>query len=177
MKKIVLTYGVISGLIVSIWMLISMAIGCDQIDNDWGMIIGFTGMIMAFAFIFVGVKRFRDTINNGAISFGTALKIGIFISLIASTFYVVSWLIDYYFFIPDFMDKYAAHAVEKLKVSGASAVEIQAKTVEMANMKELYKNPLMVILFTYADILPVGLLISLITALFLKKRVPNPIEM
>lgn len=170
MKKVVLTYGVISGAIVSIWMLSSIAMGCDQMDNNWAMFLGFASMFIAYSFIFVAVKSFRDKFNNGTITFGKAFQIGLYISLIASTFYVVSWLIDYYLFIPDFMEKYASHTIEKLKDSGATAAEIASQTKEMASMKEMYKNPIMVILFTYMEILPVGLLISLVTALFLKRK-------
>ncbi|WP_309640972.1 hypothetical protein [Flavobacterium sp.] len=40
----------------------------------------------------------------------------------------------------------------------------------MAMYKEWYKNPLLVILMTYAEIFPIGLLIALISALILKKK-------
>ncbi|WP_349314126.1 DUF4199 domain-containing protein [Chitinophaga sp. MM2321] len=56
---------------------------------------------------------------------------------------------------------------------GANQQEIAAKTAEMAKFKALYKNPLFVILITYSEILPVGLIISLISALILKKRAPR----
>jgi len=176
MKKIVWTYGLISGLIVSGWMLSSIAIGFDQMDSNIAMFLGFTAMIIAFSFIFVAVKNFRDNLNNGTVTFGKAFQIGLLVSLIASTFYVVSWLVDYYLFIPDFMEKYSAHQLEKLQQSGATAVEIQSQTAEIQSMKEMYKNPLFVIMFTYIEILPIGLLISLITAFFLKKKYKSTME-
>lgn len=170
MKKIVLTYGLIAGLVVSAVMLI-MVTTCGQGDNYEGnMLIGYASMLIAFSMIFVGVKSYRDKHLNGVISFGKAFKVGFLIALIASTFYVVAWLIDYHFFIPDFMDKYTANEISKLKGSGISASELASKTKDLEDMREMYKNPVMQILMTYAEILPVGLIVSLIAALILKKK-------
>lgn len=168
MKKLVLTYGLISGLIVSAWLVAVVAIGMEHMDNTAGMFVGYTSMIIAFSFIVVAVKNYREN-HGGTITFGKAFRIGLYISLIASTMYVISWIIDYHFFVPDFMDTYAAHAVEKLKTEGASVAEINKTAKEMAEFKEMYKNPVVLVLFTYSEILPVGLLISLLTALFLRK--------
>src|ERR1017187_9822075 len=74
------------------------------------MLIGYASMLVALSLVFVGIRNYRDKYNNGVISFGKAFKIGIMIVLIASTIYVVAWLIDYFFFIPDFMEKYSSMA-------------------------------------------------------------------
>lgn len=82
--------------------------------------------------IFVAIKNYRDKYNNGTISFGKAFKIGLYVSLIASTMYVVVWMIDYYLFIPDFMDRYAEHMLQESKAKGASEVELQKAANEVA---------------------------------------------
>lgn len=171
MKKIVIVCGLIAGLIVSVLMVISIAIYKSTGDFDNGMIYGYASMLLAFSLIFVGIKNYRDKYNNGIIGFGKAFKIGLFITLIASTIYVIVWLIDYYFFIPDFGEKYASYMLEKLKASGASQVEIVKQTKEMANFSEMYKNPIINALFTYLEILPVGLIITLISSLILKRKI------
>jgi len=79
-------------------------------------------------------------------------------------------LFDYYLFIPDFIDRYTLHVLKNAKADGASAAEISKKAAEMANFKEMYKNPLFVVLITYAEVFPIGLLISLISALILKRK-------
>jgi hypothetical protein len=171
MKKVVLVYGIIAGLIVTGMMAFSTGYFCSKGDFEGGMIYGYSAMIIAFSMIFVGVKSFRDKHNGGVINFGKAFKIGLFISLIASTIYVIGWLINYYLFMPDFMDKYAAVMVAKAKTSGVGADELAKTTAYMVKMKEWYKNPLFVILMTYVEILPLALVVTLITSLILKRKV------
>jgi len=170
MKKIVIVFGLIAGLIVSALMLFSIAKCYNSSDFESSMVLGYASMLLAFSFIFVGVKSYRDKHNQGVISFGKAFQIGLFISLIASTLYVVVWLVDYYVFVPDFMDKYSAHMIAEARKAGNSATEVAATVKQMNDYKEMYKNPLFVILLTYAEILPVGLVVSLICSLILKNK-------
>ena len=171
MKKTVLVCGLIAGLISTslfIGLMLLGKAGDDHFKN--GMIYGYTLMILAFSFIFVGTKITRDKHNGGVISFGKAFRVGLYITLIASTIYVIVWLIDYYVFIPDFGEKYAAHAIEKLKASGASAAEIAKQTAAMESFSKMYKNPFFNALLTYSEILPVGLVVSVISVWALKRK-------
>lgn len=170
MKKIVLVCGGIAGLIVSAMGVISTAVFCASGDFKNGMVYGYASMILAFSLIFVGIKNFRDKYNSGVVSFGKAFKVGLFITLIASTFYVISWLINFHFFMPDFYHKYAIRILGQLKASGANATTIAEKTAEMTKMTEWSKNEFFVIIMTYVEILPVGLIITVIAALILKRK-------
>lgn len=170
MKKIILTNGLISGFIVSVFLLGSMAYCYSSNNFNGSMVVGYSAMILAFSFVFVGVKNFRDKENDGIISFGKAFQIGFLIALIGSTMYVITWMVDFYFFIPDFMDKFCTQAIETAKANGATTAEIKAQTAEMETYKEMYKNPFGVIFLTYVEILPVGLVVSLIVALILKRK-------
>lgn len=170
-KKIIITHGLIAGSIVAAFMIFGTYSYMTKPNFEPSMVIGYTGMLIAYLFVFLGIKNFRDKQNNGFISFGKALKIGYWISFIAATMYVGVWLIEYYCFFPDFMDKYVETAINKLDKATLTAVEIQAKTDEMTMYKELYKNPIWVILLTYMEILvPIGLLVPLICALILKRK-------
>jgi len=170
MKKNVLVFGLIAGGIVSAFMAVTLGMCYDSPNFEHSMLLGYAAMLVAFSFVFVGIKNYRDKYNEGLITFGKAFKVGILISLIASTLYVITWMILFHFFIPDFMDKYSEHMLRKAQESGASTAEIAATTAEMATYKELYKNPFMIILLTYAEILPVGLLVTIISALILKRK-------
>jgi hypothetical protein len=173
MKKNIIIYGLIAGIIVSFLMLFTvntMSHCKGNIDYDSSMLIGYASMLIAFSLVFVGIRNYRNKYNEGVISFGKAFKIGIMIVLIASTIYVAAWLVDYYYFIPDFMDKYSVYTLDKLRASGASQVVIDSKTKEMANMVTMLKNPFFHAMMTYCEILPVGLVVTLISSLILKRK-------
>jgi len=173
MKKNIIIYGLIAGVVVSVLMLFitNYISHCEgSIDYNSSMLIGYASMLIAFSLVFVGVRNYRNKYNGGVISFGKAFKIGLFMVLIASTIYVISWLIAYFFFIPDFFEKYSAQMLDKLKTSGASQMEIDKQTKEMADLAVMYKNPFFNALMTYAEILPVGLLVALVSSLILKRK-------
>jgi hypothetical protein len=141
-----------------------------NVDYGTSMLIGYASMLLAFSLIYIGIRNYRDKYNDGVISFGKAFKTGMMMVLIASTIYVVAWLIDYFFFIPDFMEKYAAQTLAELKASGASQAEMDKETKEMADFARMYKNPLFNAMMTYVEILPVGLIVTLISSLILKRK-------
>ena len=173
MKKNIIIYGLIAGIVVSILMLstVNYLSHCEgNVDYDTSLVIGYASMIIALSLVYVGIRNYRDKYNGGLISFGKAFKIGGMIVLIASTIYVVAWLINYFFFIPDFAEKYSAQMLEELKASGASQVEIDREAKEMANFCRMYKNPFFNAMMTYVEILPVGLIVTLISSLILKRK-------
>ncbi|MBE9463212.1 DUF4199 domain-containing protein [Dyadobacter subterraneus] len=169
MKRNIIVCGLIAGAIVSTMMITSANLCYKSGDFEGSMVLGYASMILAFSLIFVAVKNFRDKFNGGRATFLEAFKIGLYVSLIASSIYVLVWLVDYYLFVPDFMDKYSATMIQHAKEGGSTPAEIKDTVAEMDSYKEMYKNPLFVILLTYAEIFPVGLVVSIICALILKR--------
>jgi hypothetical protein len=169
MKRIVLTFGLISGVLLSAMMVAFMPF-IDQIGMDHGMVIGYTTMVLAFLLVFFGIRSYRETVGDGRISFGRALGVGFLIMGIASICYVITWEIVYFNFLHDFGDKYAAYVIEKARAAGASAEEIARQTEEMKKFKTMYDNPLYNAAFTFLEPLPVGVPMTLISAAILRKR-------
>lgn len=171
MKKYSWIFGLPAGLISSVWFMTMMFSNhWETMDDNTGMLIGYATMLIAFSLIFVGIKSFRDKANGGSITFGKAFLLGLYISLVASTVYVLFWQIEFHFFVPDFMEKYAEKTLLKMKEAGKAAAEIEAKRKEMNEFAGMYKNPVINALFTYTEILPVGIIVSLIAAAILKKK-------
>ena len=171
MKKTVLVYGLIAGVVSGGVLIASMPFYSNgALDMSNGAVVGYTSMVIALSLIFFAIRNFRDNQNQGKISFGKALSIGLLITLIASIIYSLSWEVCYNTVAKDFMNVYSDHSLNELKASGASVQEIEKKQADMASMAEMYKNPLIRFPMTMLELLPVGILISLICALILKKK-------
>ncbi|WP_445715996.1 DUF4199 domain-containing protein [Flavobacterium sp.] len=167
MNNIVLKNGIIGSFIVSGLLLAITFYMKENPEKEVSMFIGFAGMLLAFIFVILGIKQQRDA-NNGFISFGKAFLTGFWITLIISTIYVLVWLVVLYNFFPNFAEHYTDMAIAK-----ASPDEVAKVTEDMNSFKEMYKNPIMVILLTYLEILPLGIVFSFISALILKKKQIN----
>jgi hypothetical protein len=162
MKKTVLVYGGIAGTIVTLMLLISFLILVKNIpkgeENDmtWGMIIGFTSQFLAMSFIFIATHSYKKNVLGGSIKFWPALKIGLLISVIASTMYVITWVILYKTGSSEFMETMAQKEIAEAKPE---------KVEEIKARWEFYRTNRGLILWTYLEILPTGILFSLISAL------------
>ncbi|HVW96042.1 MAG TPA: DUF4199 domain-containing protein [Mucilaginibacter sp.] len=170
MKKIVIVCGLIAGVISCSWGIFGEQFLDSSVSMNTRLFFGYASMVLAFSLIYVGVKSYRDKQGGGFISFGKALKISLLITLVASTVYVVLWMIDYYFFIPDFGKKYVELVRSDMVAKGASQAAIQKEVEEMTKTMQWYRNPFFNALITYSEIVPVGVIISLIVSLILKNR-------
>ena len=143
--------------------------GCQSSSNmEGGMIIGYATMILAFVLIYFAQVRYRENIGGGIITYGQAFKVGILVAIISSLCYVITWMFISHFFMPDFMEKYTAHEIQKLQASGMSAEQLAAKTKEMNQMAEMYKNPFFKAGLTFLEIFPVGLLVTIISSFIVR---------
>src|SRR6201996_4848174 len=110
MKKVVLTFGLISGLMISVLMGGSLLLA-DKIGSGHSMMLGYTIMVASFLLVYFGIRSYRDNNLGGRISFGRAFACGILITLITILCYVATWEILYFNFMPHFMDSYFAAQV------------------------------------------------------------------
>jgi hypothetical protein len=169
MKKTVLTFGFISGVISSLLMLLTVPF-MHQIGFDKGLFVGYSAIVLSFLLVFFGIRSYRDNVGGGEITFGRAFTVGILITLISCAFYVLTWEIVYFKIMPDFGQKFAAYAIEQVKASGASQQAIDAKAVEMAAFVKSYNNPLVNMAYTFIEPFPVGLILTVISAAILRKK-------
>jgi hypothetical protein len=172
MNKAVLTFGLISGLIMSILMGGSLLLA-DKIGSGHNsLVLGYTIMVASFLLIYFGIRSYRDNTLAGQISFGRAFACGLLITLISTVCYVIMWEVLYFNFMPHFMDGYFAAQIHKVQSAGLDAATTAARVAAIQHSQQLYQNPLVNMAYTLMEPLPVGLLITLLSAALLRRKAP-----
>lgn len=164
MKRYIIIYGIISGAVIILSMILSLTLSDMSEGTQMAEWLGYLIMIVAFSMIFIGIKRYRDQELGGVIKFGTAFKLGLGITLIASLIYVVIWEINLVVTDYAFIDEYTEAIIEARKSEGLEGPALEKLTAEMTEMKTKYSNALFRIPITFSEIFPVGLVIALIAA-------------
>ncbi len=173
MKKTVLTFGLISGVIISVLMGGSLLLS-DRIGSGHSMVLGYTIMVASFLLVYFGIRSYRDNTLGGQISFGRAFACGILITLITTACYVVMWEVLYFNFMPHFMDSYFAAQIQSVQSAGLDSATTAARVAAIKHSQELYQNPLINVAYTIIEPLPVGVLVTLISAAVLRRKSPAP---
>jgi hypothetical protein len=93
---------------------------------------------------------------------------GLGISVVAGILYVAAWEVSQALTGGDFITAYADGMIAEKRAAGASAAEIARLSAEMQAFAVQYANPLFRLPMTFAEIFPVGILVSLITAALLR---------
>ena len=169
MTGIIIRYGIIAGLIVGIPMLWRMlTVDPNSTDPLGGMLVGYLTMLVALTAVFLGIKHYRDKVLGGAIRFLPAFGLGLGISAVACVLYVIAWEISLAYSDFDFIAWYSNYMIEAAKAKGASAEQLAKAAADARDFADSYANPLVRIPFTFIEMFPVGLLVSLISALVLK---------
>jgi hypothetical protein len=172
MKKIVLTFGLISGLTISVLMSSSLLLA-DKIGRH-SLAVGYTIMVASFLLIYFGIRSYRDNTLAGQITFGRAFACGILITLITTVFYVATWEILYFNFMPHFMDGYFAAQIHKVQAAGLDPATTAAKVAAIQHSQQLFQNPFVNMAYAFIEPLPVGLVITLVSAGVLRRKAGVP---
>jgi hypothetical protein len=172
MTKTVLTFGLISGFLVSVLMGGSLFLA-NRIGYGHSMALGYTIMVASFLLVYFGIRSYRDNTLPGQISFGRAFACGILITLITTVCYVAMWEVLYFNFMPHFMDSYFAAQIHRVQSAGLDAATTTAQVAAIQHSQQLYQNPLINMAYTFMEPLPVSLLITLISAALLRRKAPK----
>jgi hypothetical protein len=166
MLALILRYGIIAGVIVvapMLWIWLPLKPGEHP---NTGLVTGYLTMLVALTSVFLGVKHYRDKMLGGAVRFLPALGVGLAISAVASILYVIGWEICMAYSSFDFIAWYKAFLVKS--ASHLPPAEMQKALADAETFAKNYSNPLYRMSFTFIEIFPVGVLVSLVTAAVLR---------
>ncbi len=165
MRKFTWIYGLLAGIISSLGFLLMAPAQGETINFDRSESMGYAAMLLGFVGILIAITQYRAK-HYRNISFAKAFKIGLFISLIASLIYCATWEYYYQNYASDFAEQYMAYQRETMSEEGMTEVEINQSLAAQEDFFEAYKNNLAIRMgVTSLEILPVGLVITLLAAL------------
>lgn len=104
MKKIVLKYGIIGGVISSIlgtlnWLFIASSVGVQA-----SQAVGYISILISLLCIPFGIRYFRDKLNNETISFYQSLKIGLGITIMSAIVMAIHSILFFVFQREEFLE-------------------------------------------------------------------------
>jgi hypothetical protein len=167
MRKTILTFGLIAGLLAGV-PLFAIVVLYRGAPPENGMLIGTLIMLVALSLVFVAIKRRRDAELGGVIRFWPALGLGLAISVVAGLVYAAAWEVTLAVTQLDFGTEYAKAYLAQGQAKGLSEAELAKLAAEMEDFKAMYAKPLYRFGITLSEILPVGLLVSLVSAALLR---------
>lgn len=171
MIRIILFYGIAGALVVAAFM-VAGSLGWAEdghMPSDSGLIVGYLTQLVALTTVFLGIKTYRDKSLGGVVKFLPAFGVGLAISAIASLGWVAAWEIVLAMTGLDFGEMMVRMTVEQKTASGATEAEIQKAAADAKAFGELYMSNLFVrVPMTFVEMFPVGVLVSLISALLLR---------
>lgn len=171
----ILRFGVIAGLIVALPMLayvLSLPADASRMPS---ILLTYLLMLVALSMVYFGIRHYRDKALGGGIAFPPALGLGLAISAVAGVFYAAAWEVSQAFMSFDFADLYAKTMVENVRAAGGDAEALAAARKRAEDFLALYRQPAFRISMSFLEIFPVGVLVSLISALMLRKNGDIPI--
>jgi len=168
MKTAILKYGIF-GLSAGLVLFGAGLLFADQLSQGIGEIIGYSAMIISLSFVFFGIKHYRDNVNNGLLSFKSAMLIGMCIAAlvglgVALADYVYTTVIN-----PDFAAQYLEATLKNYEAQYSGA-ELEAKTKELEAQMAAYGGSGFMAALMFITVLLIGFLVSLISALFLQRN-------
>ena len=159
MKNIILKYGLLSGAIISLVLILGIVLmNKEYPDLQLGQIIGYTGMAIAFLLFIPAIQK-AHAIKS--LSFGRAFLVGLQIMLVACAIYSLVWTFYIFLINPDGAKEMGEQYLKGLEAQGASSKDI---ATQKKFMDDVYENPLFCFLFTMIEPMIPGFIFSIIAA-------------
>lgn len=159
MKNIILKYGLLSGAIISLVLILGIVLmNKENPDLQMGQIVGYVGMAIAFLLFIPAIRR-ANAIEP--LSFGRAFLVGLQIMLIACAIYSLVWTIYIFLINPNGAQEMGEQYLKGLEAQGTSSKDIAS---QKEFMDDVYGNPFFCFLFTMIEPVIPGFIFSIIAA-------------
>jgi multisubunit Na+/H+ antiporter MnhB subunit len=142
-------------------------------NYDVREIVGWAGILLSTSFVYFALKYYRDKQNNGELSFGEGLKLGVLLILLPAMAFGIFNVLYILFLDPNFLDTYYNYQLEQIKKSVPLA-ELDSKMKAVQQEKEMFESPFVQFIVMFLSVFVVGLIVTIISTLILRRRVTQP---
>jgi len=169
MQKIVFRYGMyatllIVGLSAFLMLVVNRFAGYAAQE-----IAGYLTMLLSMVFVFFGIRQYRDKVNNGTLTFGQGMKVGLLIVLIPAVFFGLFDILYTEVINPNWLENYYGQYIARIKAS-TPVDQLEAALKKANDQKMLFSNPVMQFLLMAATVLIIGFIVTIIASLTLRRR-------
>lgn len=153
MKKTVLKYGIYGLITALIIFTLHLVIGINNFDYSTNEILGYLSILLSLSFIFFGIKHYRDKVNEGILTLGNAISIGMLISAFTGFGVAMADFIYTKYINTSFFSDY-----EQMLIASGN----EDKIIEMSSTSAA--------LFMFVLVLTIGFFVSLISGIILQRK-------
>jgi len=162
MFRKILTYGALAGVVVGM-PLFGVTVGMNvHPPSPYDAVFGYLTMLVALSAVIVAFKRHRDVQLGGVIKYWSGSGLGI--SVLAGLLYVLARQAALAVTHMDFAGEYARVLLGQQQAKGITGEALARFVADMEQFKAEYANPLFRLPMTLAEIFPVEVILSLVSA-------------
>lgn len=173
MRKIVFKYGVIAGgLMIAVMLAPFYLQDAEEMTANMrlGEIVGYAVMIVAMGLVFFAVREHRDRNLGGVMPFRTGLLTGLAVTAVAATLVGLATTAGTVWIGPERTHEFMLAYVEYSLGADAPPEAVAAAIKEYEASKALWLNPWFQGFVMFATVVPIGLVMSLVSAAVLRPR-------
>jgi hypothetical protein len=168
MKKIILRYGIYSTIFIIFLMSVFFFL-VRNLDYDKQQVAGYLSMLVSMIFVFFGIRHYRNEKNDGFLTFGQGLKVGVLIVLFPA---VCFGLFDVLYtsvlnphWMTDYTNYYLTHFKQSLPVA-----QFEVKKRQLEDSMKLFSNPVAQFFIMFLTVFVIGFIVTIISALALRRK-------
>lgn len=166
-----INFGITFGIIMVLQFVIMYVLNINPQESPAiGVVINILNyLILPFALIYLAANYYKTKINQGFISMGETIKVGLTVCVIASLIYGVFYLI-FDFIVPEFKEELLVK-IQEITIKQNPTLTSEQLKMSMKFVK-IFMNPYIVVPFTIIMYCVIGLIHSLIVGVIIKKNKP-----
>jgi MFS family permease len=160
-KSLIINYGIYLGVATVLISLITYALGM-HLDPHWS--VSLVSGILFIGLIVFGIKKYRE-INNGFLTWGQGVKIGVGIAIVAALIGTIYNYLFMTFIEPDFINQAMEISNQKLLDQGQTEEQIEA----INEMSKAFQAPFLIAALGIIGSAVGGFIVAAIAAAIMKK--------